>query len=73
MKLHCIYCGSTLNVTRILHRDESPDIQAERLAFEQKHDRECGQKSVGMILDLEANPAGELPWGTGEPGTGGIR
>jgi hypothetical protein len=53
MKLHCIYCGATLNVTTILYRDEPPSIQVERLAFEQTHDRECGLKSVGMILDLD--------------------
>jgi hypothetical protein len=63
MKLHCIYCGSTLNVTTILHRDESPSIQAERLAFEQKHDRECGQKSVGMILDVDPTPTGSKAGG----------
>ncbi len=45
-------CGATLPVTRIQYRNEPPDVQASRLAFEQKHDAECGPKSIGMILDI---------------------
>lgn len=53
LRMHCVYCNATIPVTHILYVREPPDVQAVRLDFELRHDRECGPKSVGMILEIE--------------------
>ncbi len=58
MQLHCVYCGATLPVTRILYKDEPSDIQAQRAYFQAYHDLRCGRKSVGIILETEAPECG---------------
>ena len=50
--IHCIYCGATLPVSEIFYYKETPEIQAERLAFEEKHLVECGAKPIGMMFDI---------------------
>lgn len=51
--LHCVYCGATIQVSHILYIRESPDIQKLRLEFEELHDKQCGPKSVGMIIETK--------------------
>lgn len=56
MMLHCVYCGEAIPVTRIRFGAAPEDEQARRLAFEEKHDAQCGPKSVAMIMDFEPAP-----------------
>lgn len=50
--IHCIYCGAAIPVTTILYADSDEEEKSARLAFELEHDRKCGPKSVGMIVEI---------------------
>lgn len=54
LTMFCVYCGATMSCKTVLFMNASEGEQEDRLAFETKHDRECGEKSCGMIGDLQS-------------------
>lgn len=52
MTLHCVYCGETIPITKILYANAPPDEQDRRAAFEIEHLERCGPKPVGIIADI---------------------
>jgi hypothetical protein len=53
MKMHCIYCGERADVAETFKAIDA-EVRARMLAFMALHDARCGEKSIGMIVELPA-------------------
>lgn len=50
--MHCIYCGASIPVTRIMWASAPPSEQTARSAFEDQHEASCGEKPVCVVMDV---------------------